>query len=136
MGLDYAEANFLVEREGVLTGELEEGKVIVDGTRKRELLLALAESEGVPIERTVAVGDGSNDLLMMHAAGLGVAFNAKPKVQAQAPATLNAKGLLDVLYVLGFRREEVEGMLAWEMVWEGGRYGLSRPDASVGKGSE
>jgi len=127
LGLDYAEANFLVESDGVLTGELVEGKAIVDATRKRVLLQALAEKEGVPLERTMAVGDGSNDLLMMHASGLGVAFNAKPKVQAQAPATLNADGLLDVLYYMGYTKMEVEALLAKEMRWERGQYLLRKP---------
>lgn len=110
LGLDYAVANFLVadeERGGVLTGELVAGRPIIDGQAKRELLVQLAAENGVPIERTIAVGDGSNDLLMMGVAGLGIAFNAKPKVQAAAPARLNGESLLDVLYVLGYSQAEI-----------------------------
>lgn len=110
LGLDYAFANHLVadEGRGVLTGQLVEGEMIVHAERKRELLLQLAGEYGIPIERTVAVGDGSNDLLMMGAAGLGVAFNAKEKVQLAAPVRLNGDSLIDVAYVLGFTEAEVD----------------------------
>ncbi|KAL1583377.1 hypothetical protein WHR41_08037 [Cladosporium halotolerans] len=113
LGLDYAFANHLVadEGRGVLTGELVEGMPIIHAEKKRELLLRLAGENGIPAERCVAVGDGSNDLLMMGAAGLGVAFNAKPKVQLAAPARLNGESLLDVVHVLGYERGEVEKFL-------------------------
>ncbi|KAK4989448.1 hypothetical protein LTR50_003191 [Elasticomyces elasticus] len=107
LGLDYAFANFLASdpETGCLTGGLEAGKPIVHAQRKRELLLSLAEKEGIPVSRTVAVGDGSNDLPMLHTAGLGTAFNAKPKVQEAAPSRLNSRSLEDVLAVLGFERK-------------------------------
>lgn len=113
LGLDYAFANHLVadEAEEMLTGELVEGQPIIHAAKKRELLLALAAENGIPTERCIAVGDGSNDLLMMGAAGLGVAFNAKPKVQAAAPAKLNGESLLDVVHLLGYSREEVQQYL-------------------------
>ena len=75
----------------MLTGELVPGKPIIHAEKKRELLHQLAMELEVPLERTVAVGDGSNDLLMMHAAGLGVAFNAKPK---NGIAYLEDKGII------------------------------------------
>jgi len=56
--------------------------------------------------QTIAVGDGANDLKMMHKAGLGVAFNAKSTVQLEAPCRINSKTLMDVLYVLGLSKEE------------------------------
>ncbi|KAF7194373.1 Phosphoserine phosphatase [Pseudocercospora fuligena] len=112
LGLDHCFANFLVEEGGVLTGELVQGKPIIHGEKKRELLLEIAGMEGVEKESCVAVGDGSNDLLMMEAAGLGVAFNAKPKVQKAAPTRLNSKSLLDVAYILGYTKEEVDQALA------------------------
>jgi phosphoserine phosphatase len=112
LGMDYAFANHLVEdAAGELTGELVEGEPIVDGEKKRELLVELAGRNGVPVERVVAVGDGSNDLLMMETAGLGIAFHAKPKVQALAPTRLNSESLLDVMYILGFTREEIDEAL-------------------------
>ncbi|GAB7359609.1 hypothetical protein MBLNU230_g6793t1 [Neophaeotheca triangularis] len=126
LGLDYAFANHLVEEEGqgLLTGELVAGKPIIHAEKKRELLGRLAEENAIPTERVIAVGDGSNDLLMMRAAGLGIAFNAKPKVQAAAPARINTKGLLDVLHVLGYSSSEIENVLAREMVVQNGTYGL------------
>ncbi|KAF2163109.1 hypothetical protein M409DRAFT_68731 [Zasmidium cellare ATCC 36951] len=113
LGLDYAFANHLVadEMAGVLTGELVPGKPIIHGEKKRELLLDLAKKEGIERERVVAVGDGSNDLPMMGVAGLGVAFNAKPKVQVAAPVRLNSGSLKDVLYVLGYSEGEIRSVL-------------------------
>ena len=111
--LDYAFANQLVvdEASGTLTGELVPGAPIVHAVRKRELLEQLAQENDIPMQDTIAVGDGSNDLLMMKAAGLGIAVNAKPKVQAEAPAKVNSETLLDVIYVIGYSKEDVEKFL-------------------------
>ena len=59
----------------------------------------------------VAIGDGANDLLMMKKAGFGIAFNAKPTVQAQAPSRLNSPTLMDVFYVFGFSKSEQEKLM-------------------------
>ena len=114
LGLDYAFANHLVSDStlNVLTGELVPEAPIIHAEKKRELLGQLAAENGIPVERVIAVGDGSNDLLMMHAAGFGLAFNAKPKVQLAAPARLNSQTLLDVMHVLGFTKTEVDELLA------------------------
>ncbi|KAF1981851.1 phosphoserine phosphatase serb [Aulographum hederae CBS 113979] len=106
IGLDFAHANHLVVSEDgkSLTGELEGD--IVHAERKRELVVKIAEREGVQLGKTVCVGDGANDLLMMGVAGLGVAFNAKEKVQVAAPTRLNADSLMDVMYLLGYSQDE------------------------------
>ncbi|CAG8482930.1 13688_t:CDS:2 [Racocetra fulgida] len=81
LGLDYAFANQLkVSSDGLtFTGELD--GPIVDGERKAELLEVIAQAENIKLEQVVAVGDGANDLFMLAKAGLGIAFNAKPRVQ-------------------------------------------------------
>ncbi|KAK0628168.1 HAD-like domain-containing protein [Bombardia bombarda] len=108
LGLDYAHANEVVidETTGRLTGEVK--GLIVGKERKRDLLLEIAAKEGIALEQVVAVGDGANDLFMMEAAGLGVAWNAKPMVQMEADARLNGDSLLDLLYLFGLTAEEVE----------------------------
>ncbi|ORX81239.1 phosphoserine phosphatase serb [Anaeromyces robustus] len=111
LGLDFAYANNLAISED---GTQLEGKTygpIVDGTRKAELLGAIAQLEHIIPEQTIAVGDGANDLLMMSKAGLGVAFNAKPKVQEQAPTRINQKSLENVLYLLGYSDDEISTIL-------------------------
>lgn len=113
LGLDFAYANNLVSDPSlnILTGELVPEAPIIHAERKRELLLQLASENNIPAERTIAVGDGSNDLLMMGVSGLGMAFHAKPKVQLAAPTRLNSSSLLDVLHVLGFTKNEVDNIL-------------------------
>lgn len=107
LGIDHAHANsVVVGGDGRLTGEVD--GVIVGRGRKAELLRAIAAAEGVDLSQAVAVGDGANDLEMMAAAGLGVAWNAKPRVQMEAGARLNGETMLDLLYLFGFTREEVE----------------------------
>jgi phosphoserine phosphatase len=111
LGLNYAHANHLVVSEDgqTLTGELH-GE-IVSAEKKRDLVIQIAEREGIPLNQVMVVGDGANDLLMMGVVGLGVAFNAKQKVQLEAPARLNSNSLLDILYLLGLTKEEQEELL-------------------------
>ncbi|KAJ3137674.1 hypothetical protein HK100_000447, partial [Physocladia obscura] len=85
---------------------------IVDGIRKAELLDVIAQSCGVGLNQVVAVGDGANDLPMLGLSGLGVAFNAKPRVQEQAQVVLNQSSLLFVLPLLGYSGKEIEELLA------------------------
>jgi phosphoserine phosphatase len=111
-GLDYAYSNQLEHRDGKLTGRVLEP--IVGPQRKADLLDALAQREGIPLEQTVAVGDGANDLLMIEKAGLGIAFHAKPKLRAAADTSLTQGGLDRILYLLGLRAREVKELLEGE----------------------
>lgn len=108
LGIDHAHANEVVvdEATGALTGEVK--GLIVGKERKRDLLVEIAGKEGIDLSQVVAVGDGANDLLMMGAAGLGVAWNAKPMVQMEADTRLNSESLLDLLYLFGFTGDEIE----------------------------
>jgi phosphoserine phosphatase len=108
LGLDHAVANELGVEGGRLTGEVL--GAVVDRRRKAELLAEFAETEGIPLSQTVAVGDGANDLDMLAAAGLGVAFNAKPVVQRAADTTVNVPFLDAILFILGVTRDEVEAV--------------------------
>jgi phosphoserine phosphatase len=106
LGLDHALANDLEVVDGRLTGQVR-GRV-VDRARKAEALREFAAAEGLSLAQTVAIGDGANDLDMLAAAGLGIAFNAKPVVREAADAALSAPFLDAVLFLLGVPREEVE----------------------------
>ena len=106
LGIDHAHANRLEVRDGILTGRLVGD--IVDRAGKAAALRRFAAEAGLPLSRTVAIGDGANDLDMLEAAGLGVAFNAKPVVREQADTAVNVPYLDAVLYLLGITREEIE----------------------------
>jgi phosphoserine phosphatase len=106
LGIDHAHANRLEIRDGFLTGALV-GE-IVDRQGKAVALRRFAAAQHLPMSRTVAIGDGANDLDMLAAAGLGIAFNAKPIVREQADATVTVPYLDAVLYLLGISREEIE----------------------------
>ena len=106
LALDYAYANRLATVDGVLTGEVE--GPVVDRAGKARLLAEIAATEGVPLSQTVAVGDGANDLDMLAAAGLGIAFNAKPVVRAQADTTVSVPYLDAIMFMLGIRGADVD----------------------------
>jgi len=106
LGIDHAYANRLDIRDGLLTGHL--SGEIVDRQGKADALRRFAAAEQLPMSRTVAIGDGANDLDMLAAAGLGIAFNAKPVVREQADTAVNVPYLDAVLYLLGITREEIE----------------------------
>ncbi|WP_042379743.1 phosphoserine phosphatase SerB [Streptacidiphilus melanogenes] len=106
LGLDFAAANTLEVEDGCFTGRVVGD--IVDRAGKAAMLRRFAAEAGVPLEQTVAIGDGANDLDMLNTAGLGVAFNAKPVVREAAHTAVNVPFLDTVLYLLGISREEVE----------------------------
>ena len=106
LGLDYAAANTLEIDGGKLTGQL--AGAVIDRAGKARALRDFAASCGVPLSQTVAVGDGANDLDMIAAAGLGIAFNAKPAVRDAADASLSVPHLDAILHLLGIPREDVE----------------------------
>jgi phosphoserine phosphatase len=106
LGLDFAEANTLEMAGGKLTGRVI-GE-IVDRAGKERALRHFAAAAGVPLSQTVAVGDGANDLDMISAAGLGIAFNARPAVRDAADTSLSVPHLDAILYLLGISRDDVE----------------------------
>jgi phosphoserine phosphatase len=92
--------------DGRLTGRVV--GPVVDRAAKADALRRFARESGMAMEQTVAVGDGANDLDMIAAAGLGIAFNAKPVVRQAADTALTVPFLDAVLFLLGIPREEVE----------------------------
>ncbi|WP_432540554.1 phosphoserine phosphatase SerB [Kineococcus sp. SYSU DK002] len=106
LGIAHVRANRLQVVHGRFTGRVL--GPVVDRAAKAVALREFAAAEGLPLHRTVAIGDGANDLDMIAAAGLGIAFNAKPVVREQADAALNVPYLDAVLPLLGITREDVE----------------------------
>ena len=106
LGIDFAAANELEVVDGRLTGKIV-GDVI-DRAGKATALRRFASEIGVSQAATIAIGDGANDLDMLSAAGLGIAFNAKPVVQRAADTSVNVPYLDAIIYLLGISREEVE----------------------------
>ncbi|MEY4684525.1 MAG: hypothetical protein RLZ25_984 [Pseudomonadota bacterium] len=99
LGLDFWKANRLAILEGHLTGEVH-GE-IVDAEVKAQTLIQWAKETNIPLERTVAIGDGANDLKMMAVAGLSIAFNAKPIVREKAMQRIDEKDMRQVLPLIG-----------------------------------
>lgn len=104
--LDYVRANTLEIVDGKLTGNVI-GK-IVDRAAKAEFLREFAADSGLQMHQTIAVGDGANDIDMISAAGLGVAFNAKPALREIADTAVSSPFLDEVLHMLGITRDEIE----------------------------
>ena len=106
LGIDFAAANELEVVDGKLTGRIV--GPVVDRAGKAAALRRFAAEVGVSTASTIAIGDGANDLDMLTAAGLGIAFNAKPVVQQAADTAVNVPYLDAIIYLLGITREEVE----------------------------
>lgn len=107
LGIDHVRANTLEIKDGKLTG-LVAGPVL-DAKGKASKLEEIAQAEGIPLDQTVAIGDGANDLEMLGRAGLGVAFHAKPRVREAADTALSG-GLERVLYLLGIRARDIRAL--------------------------
>ena len=124
LGIGYVAANELEIVAGKLTGRL--SGPVIDRAAKAEALRRFAADAGVPLSQTVAVGDGANDLDMIAAAGLGIAFNAKPVVRDAADTSLSVPYLDAILYLLGISSEDVLGG-----VGPGGATPLEPPDSPL-----
>ncbi|OMC15425.1 MULTISPECIES: phosphoserine phosphatase SerB [unclassified Mycobacterium] len=111
--LDFVAANDLEIVDGTLTGRVV--GPIIDRPGKAKALRDFAQQAGVPMAQTVAVGDGANDIDMLSAAGLGVAFNAKPALREVADASLSHPYLDTVLFLLGVTRGEIEAADAGDL---------------------
>lgn len=105
LGIDHVRTNDLEVINGKLTGRV--AGEIVDAQRKADLLREIAAEENISLRQTVAVGDGANDLPMLAAAGLGIAFHAKPAVAQSARHKISTLGLDGILYLIGVRDRDV-----------------------------
>lgn len=103
LGFAEQQANRLEMADGVLTGRVLEP--ILGREAKRTALLSFARARSIPLQRCLAVGDGANDLPMLQAAGLGIAYHAKPTVVAQTHASIQFNDLSALLYVQGIARQ-------------------------------
>ena len=106
LDIDFYRANTLEISGTKLTGKLT--GPIIDRAAKADALREFAAKEGVALSQTIAIGDGANDLGMLEIAGLGIAFNAKPAVQAAADSSITSPYLDSVLYLMGITRKEIE----------------------------
>ncbi len=105
LGLDYAFSNTLLEEDGILTGEVE--GPLVEGS-KFEVLSKLVEDENITLEECVAVGDGANDISMIEAVKLGIAFNAKPALKEIADKVIETRDLTEIITLLENETNPVE----------------------------
>lgn len=110
LGIDYVFANELEVKNGLVTGQVR-GEII-DAERKAALLRHIAQQEGIRLAQTIAIGDGANDLPMLSAAGLGVAYHAKPVVRRTASHAISNFGLDSVLYLMGFSDRDIDQALS------------------------
>lgn len=109
LGIDHVFANRLEVKRGRLTGRVV--GAIVDAEGKARILRALATEASIPLDQVVAVGDGANDLPMLSSAGLGIAFNAKPKVRSRASVAINTRDLRSVLYLMGLTENGIRELV-------------------------
>lgn len=104
LGFDENRANILIEKNGTLTGDVAEP--ILGKQAKVDSLIEIADTLGIHTDEAIAVGDGANDLGMLHLAGSGVALHAKPAVAAEAKMRINHGDLTALLYIQGYRKTD------------------------------
>jgi len=105
LGFDHVVANRLDLSKGRITGTVRHP--FVTGETKRDTLLTLAAEHGIAVDRSMAVGDGANDLPMLAAAGIGIAFHAKPSVSASSRWRIDHSDLTALLYIQGYATDEI-----------------------------
>lgn len=105
LNLDFAYANQLELKEGRLTGRVK--GTIIDNAYKAKIVHQVSQEKGILLDQTVAIGDGANDVLMLGQAGLGIAYNAKERLQRAANMSLGRTRLKNILYILGISEEEM-----------------------------
>ncbi|CAB1083124.1 Phosphoserine phosphatase (EC [Olavius algarvensis Delta 1 endosymbiont] len=106
LGLDYVFANVLEIKDGKVTGNITGD--IIDGPKKAEILKTIATVENISLQQTIALGDGANDLHMISAAGLGIAYHAKAVVKENAEKSISSVGLDGLLYLMGISEREIQ----------------------------
>ena len=106
LNIDHVHANELEISDEKLTGRVLGD--IVNEAKKAELMKAIARDEGVTMDQVIAVGDGANDIPMLTAAGLGIAFHAKPAVRENANTAFRTVGLDGILYLIGMRESDIQ----------------------------
>lgn len=110
LGIDLLYANELEVVDGCVTGAV--SGAVIDAEGKAQRLREICTAQGIALAQTIAIGDGANDLPMLNAAGLGVAFHAKPLVRESASHAISNFGLDSVLYLMGFSDRDIEEALA------------------------
>lgn len=108
LGLDYAHSNRLEVADGKLTGRLV--GPVVDARRKAALLTELAATEQIPLEMVVSIGDGANDIPMLQAAGLGIAFGSRDKTRRAADGAIRRNDMRGILYLLGVTERDIRAL--------------------------
>ncbi len=110
LGFDLVRANRLIRKDGKLTGQAE--RPLVTGAAKLEFLQEQAAARNLDLSETLTIGDGSNDIPMLQAAGMGIAYHAKPKTRSAARFAIDHTDLRTALFYQGYDAEEIDEAMA------------------------